>query len=206
MGKLGVADPMTDPRVLVLSWKMDAETMNVYYKDEFVTALAKLGATSLDGISQAVGEAFATVQHGPVKNPDDPKDSTTFKDFYAYCFRYAKDSGMRSLAKEYAVAIWRLVLPIREEFEMTEEFVSFIEEKFKEKYITRDQWMMTLEFFLSVKSDLAAYDDGLYPYMIDEFVEWRRQQQQTCGPTSQGSGGVGGQGGAGMDVDDESDY
>ena len=43
--------------------------------------------------------------------------------------------------------------------------------------ISADEWSMLLNFFTEVKPDCSNYqDDGAWPLLLDDYVEWRREQ------------------------------
>ena len=44
--------------------------------------------------------------------------------------------------------------------------------------ITLDEWKMLLNFFLEIKPDCSNYsDDGAWPLLLDDYVEWVNEQQ-----------------------------
>uniref|UniRef100_A0A8C5ADW8 DCN1-like protein n=1 Tax=Gadus morhua TaxID=8049 RepID=A0A8C5ADW8_GADMO len=48
----------------------------------------------------------------------------------------------------------------------------------KYKVINKDQWCNVLEFSRTINLDLSNYDeDGAWPVMLDEFVEWYKERQ-----------------------------
>lgn len=71
--------------------------------------------------------------------------------------------------------MWQLTLAKR--FPHLEKWNKFIEEK-QIKAITKDVWDMLLTFFNSVDKDMGDYDeDGAWPVVIDDFVEWCREKR-----------------------------
>ncbi|XP_061439805.1 DCN1-like protein 4 isoform X4 [Rhineura floridana] len=50
----------------------------------------------------------------------------------------------------------------------------------KYKVINKDQWCNVLEFSRTINLDLSNYDeDGAWPVLLDEFVEWYKEKQMT---------------------------
>ena len=45
------------------------------------------------------------------------------------------------------------------------------------KAITKDTWFQLLPFAKQYPEDLSGYDEnGAWPYLIDEFVEWHEEK------------------------------
>ncbi|KAM4779918.1 DCN1-like protein 4 isoform 7-T7 [Cyanocitta cristata] len=58
-------------------------------------------------------------------------------------------------------------------------FHQFLEQS-KYKVINKDQWCNVLEFSRTINLDLSNYDeDGAWPVLLDEFVEWYKGKQMT---------------------------
>nr|XP_048704298.1 DCN1-like protein 4 isoform X3 [Caretta caretta] len=59
-------------------------------------------------------------------------------------------------------------------------FHQFLEQQSKYKVINKDQWCNVLEFSRTINLDLSNYDeDGAWPVLLDEFVEWYKGKQMT---------------------------
>jgi len=44
-----------------------------------------------------------------------------------------------------------------------------------------DEWMMILQFVRQVRPDASNYgEDGAWPILLDEYVEWRRARDGTA--------------------------
>ena len=44
--------------------------------------------------------------------------------------------------------------------------------------MSQDEWSMMLNFFVEIKPDCSNYaDDGAWPLLLDDYVEWRREQE-----------------------------
>ncbi|KAJ8795372.1 hypothetical protein J1605_018387 [Eschrichtius robustus] len=58
-------------------------------------------------------------------------------------------------------------------------FHQFLEQS-KYKVINKDQWCNVLEFSRTINLDLSNYDeDGAWPVLLDEFVEWYKDKQMS---------------------------
>ncbi|XP_023932028.1 DCN1-like protein 4 isoform X1 [Lingula anatina] len=104
------------------------------------------------------------------------EDHVVFKTIYRYAFDFARDKDQRSIDIETAKAMLGLLLG--KKWPMFGMFNQFLEQS-KYKVMNKDQWCNVLEFSRTIKPDLSNYDeDGAWPVLLDEFVEWTREQQQ----------------------------
>ncbi len=156
---LGV-DP-TDLIVLIISWQMQAKTMCVYTREEFTRGLNVMGVDSIDKWKSSFERLRGLLN-----------DKKSFRDFYSYCFLFAKDPGfgVRTLPFEVASQMWRLTLTGR--FKLLDEWLDFLERR-NVRAVTKDMWDMTYTFSTTVrKADLSDYDeDGAWPVLLDDFVD-----------------------------------
>lgn len=158
---LGV-DP-TDPVMLLISWQMRCKTMCVFTREEWSRGFTEMGCDSIE----ALRESFPTLK-------ETIDDDDAFRDYYGFCFGFAKDPayGVRTLPTEVATQMWQLTLAPR--FPLLGEWCAFLDDT-GVKAITSDAWNMLLTFATDVSDDMSDYDeDGAWPVVIDDFVEWYR--------------------------------
>ncbi|MGH0135646.1 UNVERIFIED_CONTAM: hypothetical protein FKN15_057951 [Acipenser sinensis] len=133
-------DLCVDPaefRVLVLAWKFQAATMCKFTRKEFVEGCKAIKADSLEGIHKRF--PFLLVE---------AKMEDKFKDLYRFTFQFGLDSdeGQRSLHREIAIALWRLVFT-QNTPSILEQWLDFLTENPSGvKGISRDTWNMFLNF------------------------------------------------------------
>lgn len=154
-------------KVLVLAWKLNAEQMCQFTRQEFVTGLKAMRVDSLRGIQARLPEI---VQELTV-------NGELFKDLYRFTFRFGLDvvSGQRILPADMAIVLWRLVFTIHEP-PLLSRWLKFLE-CHHVRGIPKDTWNMFLNFVESIGDDLGAYDDAeAWPSLFDDFVEYENDQ------------------------------
>ena len=105
-----------------------------------------------------------------------PRPAQEFRDYYGFCFNFAKEPGfgVRTLPVEVALQMWELTLKGRCKF--LERWCTFVQEK-NVKAVTKDVWDMLLTFSKSINEDMSNFDeDGAWPVLLDDFVEWHREK------------------------------
>lgn len=154
-------------KVLVLAWKLNAEQMCQFTRQEFVTGLKAMRVDSIRGIQARLPEIVQELM----------VNSNLFKDLYRFTFRFGLDvtAGQRILPADMAIVLWQLVFTIREP-PLLSRWLKFLEYHHV-RGIPRDTWNMFLNFAESIGDDLGAYDDAeAWPSLFDDFVEYENDQ------------------------------
>lgn len=154
-------------KVLILAWKLNAEQMCRFTREEFICGLKAMGVDSIKGIQQRLPEIVKEVKN----------DAELFKDLYRFTFKFGLDSPSRTLSTDMAISLWKLVFTVSEP-PILQRWLDFLEShKNAIKGIPRDTWYMFLNFSESVGEDLSSYDDNeAWPCLFDDFVEFERDQ------------------------------
>ncbi|KAM1007795.1 hypothetical protein ACFX2A_004409 [Malus domestica] len=159
-------DLQVDPQdivMLVVSWHMKAATMCEFSKEEFVEGLEPLGIDSLDKFREKIPFMRSEL-----------KDEQKFREIYNFAFDWAKEKGQKSLALDTAIGMWQLVFA-EKQWPYVEHWCQFLPARHN-KAISRDTWSQLLEFATAVDPSLSNYDaEGAWPYLIDEFVEYLKE-------------------------------
>ncbi|KAI9099740.1 hypothetical protein DFS34DRAFT_502831 [Phlyctochytrium arcticum] len=152
--------------ILVVAFKLKAQNMGFFQKNEWVEGMTKLGVDSDEKLVKYL-DHFRSIRGR----------SDEFRDLYLFAFVFAKEDDQRSLNVELAKGMWQILLP-PDFYPVTKEFVEYLEEETPVKVINKDQWKSFLEFTLTV-TNLDKYDEGsAWPVLFDEFVMWRKRRMQ----------------------------
>uniref|UniRef100_A0A3Q3FQY9 DCN1-like protein n=1 Tax=Labrus bergylta TaxID=56723 RepID=A0A3Q3FQY9_9LABR len=105
----------------------------------------------------------------------DAQGEENFKDLYRFTFQFGLDAdeGQRSLQRDIAIALWRLVFT-QDTPAILERWLDFLAENPSGiRGISRDTWNMFLNFTQAIGPDLSNYsEDEAWPSLFDTFVEW----------------------------------
>lgn len=153
----------TDRLVLIIAWKMQAQTQCEFSWEEFSLGLSELKVDTLEKLREKVPTLYTEIGTPQV-----------FRKFYQFAFTYARGSLTRTLDVETAIAYWKIVFA--DDFSYLPLWTAFLREK-GVKGITRDTWNLLLDFANMVSPDFSNYDaESAWPVLIDEFVEYAREK------------------------------
>ncbi|XP_072040527.1 LOW QUALITY PROTEIN: DCN1-like protein 5 [Amphiura filiformis] len=151
--------------MMVVAWELEAEQMGFFTLEEWMKGMTKLQTDSPRKVQGKLDFMRSLLNDPP-----------TFKKIYRYAFDFARDKEQRSMDIDTAKIM--LTLLLGRQWELFSSFHHFLEQS-KYRVINKDQWCNILEFSRAIRSDLSNYDeDGAWPVMLDEFVEWLHSRQQ----------------------------
>lgn len=150
-------------------------------RKEFFDGCRAIRADSIDGICARFPSLLT-----------EARQEDKFKDLYRFTFQFGLDSeeGQRSLHREIAIALWKLVFT-QNNPPVLDQWLHFLTENPSGvKGISRDTWNMFLNFTQVIGPDLSNYsEDEAWPSLFDTFVEWEMERRGREGALSSGPGG-----------------
>mmetsp|Transcript_17587 Transcript_17587/g.21648 ORF Transcript_17587/g.21648 Transcript_17587/m.21648 type:complete len:251 (-) Transcript_17587:758-1510(-) len=156
-----------DPFMISLSYYMEAKDMGIYTQTEFLRGLCQLKCCTLEDIKKTIPKLRSIFSSDKVYTQE-------FSRVYKYCYDWACEPGQKSLGRDMALSLWRILLePFH--FEYTNQWLGFIgQQKENVRGIPKDTWLQFLTFISFVRNEgLEAYDAdlGAFPCIIDAFVD-----------------------------------
>lgn len=157
-----------------LSWILNSEEMGLITRKAFTETFEKKHpADTFAAIKKIIVDKTKSL------NTCGSKD---FKECYRYVFTLYKEADRKTLDTQDAITIWNLLLtPARTPNNWKiKDFADFVdsEEQKNLRTIKHDVWICLFDFFSENKPDLSDYeDDGCWPTVIDEFVEYLQKKK-----------------------------
>jgi len=160
-------DP-TDVLVLVMAWLLSASQMGYFTKDEWSKGASALGrAQSPAQLKECLQDVYLRTR----------QNKERLRDLHKYTHKFCKEDDKRkNIDAESALAMLQLLhgaafpkhVPKLIEFLQTHEQV-------QKRGVSLDEWSMVLNFCTEISPDCSNYqDDGAWPLLLDEYVEFRR--------------------------------
>jgi DCN1-like protein 1/2 len=159
---MGVTD-LNDVIMIVFAWKCEAAQVGQFTREEFQKGMAAIGAETTSQLAVRIPQLRQELN-----------DNVNFRQFYSFSFDFALTENMKILERDNAVEVWKVVFSQGETFQHLPLWLEFLDAQ-DIKGVTKDTWMMLLEFSRTVNPSMSNYDeDGAWPSVIDEFVEWAK--------------------------------
>lgn len=160
-------DATSDVKALCLLWRIGSTSKpGAVTKQEFIGGFPKLNVSSLDDLKQNISQF-------------DPGflEVSEFRDFFKFVFHFNREGTNKTIERELISALLPIVLDVNRAPHLTH-FISFLETIPATTRITLDQWESFLLFNRNVNVDLSNFDeDGAWPILLDDYVEWRKNSQ-----------------------------
>jgi DCN1-like protein 1/2 len=110
-------------------------------------------------------------------------DMNLFKKVYRYAFIVGRERDQKALSLENALVYWGMLFAepgwewVSANHNWLDHWKRFLSEKWT-RSVNKDMWNMILEFAVKSKEDESLSfwtEDGAWPSVIDDFVEWCKQ-------------------------------
>ena len=124
--------------MLVIAWKLGAETMGYFKLIEWKSGMTSLECDSTPKLKEKLEHLRALIHDAP-----------TFKKIYRYAYDFSRDKNQKSLEMDTGKAMLQLLLV--HVWCITPAYVQFLEQS-NYKIINRDQWNSLLEFIRTFSS------------------------------------------------------
>jgi DCN1-like protein 4/5 len=191
--------PMEGARPLLLAWYLNCKTMGTITRQEWTQGLQALKIDTVEKLAVALADldeiVLSTSKTAPKqpKNPPYAKDrllaqypdpKASFSKLYHFLFNLCRVEQQRNIDVETACALWSVILPSK--WPIASDLVTFVDtNKQTYKGITKDHWVMTLEFCKTMDSSLDNYNaDDAWPTMLDDFYTWKKAQSDEKSPAT----------------------
>lgn len=131
--------------MLVLAWKLEAESMGFFTKEEWLKGMTSLQCDCTEKLQSRFDFLRSQLN-----------DISSFKNIYRYAFDFARDKDQRSLDIDTAKSM--LALLLGRTWPLFSVFYQYLEQS-KYRVMNKDQWYNVLEFSRTVHADLSNYDE-----------------------------------------------
>ena len=139
-------DP-TDVVMLVMAYKMNATKMCEFKRDSFVSFWSKAKCEDISSMKAYIPKLRESLANGP-----------EFEKIYKFAFDFGRESNQKTLPLDIALAFWDLL--IKDKYSAYPVWCEFLQKNYG-KSISKDTWVLFLEFINTVPTDLSSYDsDG----------------------------------------------
>ncbi|KAH3765693.1 protein phosphatase 2A regulatory subunit PR55 [Pelomyxa schiedti] len=152
---------------LILSWKLEAGTMGLITRDQFVNGLMKLDVSTGPALKKALENMWREIQQDPEQH------FALYRWAFPFC---AEGEAKKHVDAETATQMLMLVLP---QSPYVASFAQFVKDS-NIKFISRDQWLCFWEFSRQIKSMDDYNKNEAWPIMFDDFVDYTLEKKETA--------------------------
>ncbi|KAH7342800.1 Cullin binding-domain-containing protein [Rhexocercosporidium sp. MPI-PUGE-AT-0058] len=164
---------LENAEILVALEIIQAPALGEMSKEHFVEAWKKIGADSISKQQSYVAGQAKLLS----------TDMALFKRVYKHCFICAKEKSQKALPLENAIVYWEMLFAppgmrwATSSTNWIQLWVEFLTTKWT-KSVNKDMWNQTVLFFeKSLQDETLGFwsEDGAWPGVIDQFVEYAKK-------------------------------
>lgn len=159
-------DAETDVSALVMAWKLKScARPGEISKEEFVAGMSEM---RIDSVTQ-LKDMVPSFDVGFMEHKE-------FQEFFRFCFKFNReDVQKKTLEKDLVIQLLPMLLGGRSPY--TDKFCAFLHESAAVSRISADEWNSFILFSKEFEAGSveAFEDDGAWPTLIDDFVEYLRK-------------------------------
>jgi len=150
---------LDDVVLVIMAYYLNTKELGRFTLEEWVTGFLTL---EMDNIEK--------IKAGLPSLREQLKDPEKLSSIYKFSFNFYREDA-KYVDLETADRVFEMLLVDKLHIPQIREF---LKEQSTYKNIGKDQWMSIYDFSMMVGPKLEGYnsDDGTWPIMLDEFVEW----------------------------------
>uniref|UniRef100_A0A7S4BKY9 Defective in cullin neddylation protein n=1 Tax=Chrysotila carterae TaxID=13221 RepID=A0A7S4BKY9_CHRCT len=155
--------------LLVLAWVLDASKMGYFTREEWESGIQQLGSA---GTPHALRQQLETVHAQTLR------DIERLRGLHKFAHKFCREERRKNIDVQSAQVMLKMTIgPLFSEH--VSNLVRFMGEKeqLAKAGVSLDEWTMMLQFCREIDSTCSNFqDDGAWPVLLDDFVEWQRSQ------------------------------
>jgi len=159
--------------VLVFAWKLGAERMGYFSREEWLAGCAVFSsATSMAELRERLKKVHeATV-----------RDAAALRSLHSFTHKFCRENDRARNIELQSATIMLQLLYGKSYDAHVKSLNTFLESNagLQKRGISHDEWMMMLQFMREVDADCSNYqDDGAWPVLLDDYVEWYQEKHRS---------------------------
>mmetsp|Transcript_1226 Transcript_1226/g.2893 ORF Transcript_1226/g.2893 Transcript_1226/m.2893 type:complete len:228 (+) Transcript_1226:54-737(+) len=158
----------TDVKLLILAWKLNAETQGYFTRTEWQRGMEGMRVDSPQSLLAKLDSVHRQLRGA--------SSSQAFKEFYRFSFRFSRSPGQKALEIDTVKALLPTVLPPPHPH--VEKLLEFLNESPTIRGFNEDQWASFLLFSHDIKPDFSNFDpDGAWPSVLDDYASYCKEKE-----------------------------
>jgi len=162
-------DP-SDVHVLVLAWVLGAAQMGYFSSQEWTSGIESIGPAQTEGeLRDRLKDIYIRTR----------RSGEQLRDLHRFTHKFCREERKKNIDVDSAIAMLQLLHG--EAFpQHVPKLVEFLKgnDTCCKRGVSYDEWTLILNFCSEIMPDCSNYqDDGAWPLLLDDFVEWYRDPE-----------------------------